>query len=148
MNLKCTSGWDKLFSDNCLERQYLDFHRFLLGLKKSTRREAVFAEFGKDPLCLQYWRQILNFWNKTVVSGEGKLTYAALVDSVRCHIKQQSMRSYKVNKVDLWFTSFLRFVEQFGVQAGQLYSVEVTGNVILHTANFNGVIEQFQGKLY
>jgi hypothetical protein len=96
--------WDTMFATDCLERQYLDFHRFVLGVNKKVRREMVFAEFGKYPLCLSYWKSSLTFWNKTVATSPSRLSYMALVDSVECYCNKLDSKRYKV----CWFSGFVK----------------------------------------
>lgn len=109
--------WKKVFESG-LERQYLDFHRSLLGLNRNTRREVVFAEFGKYPLCLTYWCRCLTYWNKTVELGPSRLPYIALVDSICC--RGLSLRGY----APCWFSAFSTLVQKFGVAESDLFAVE------------------------
>lgn len=113
--------WDRIFTQNQLEKQYLDFHRFLLGLDKKCRRELVMAEYGKYPLCFTYWKNCLSYWNKIVEQGPQRLPYEALVDSILCYNSNLGgSRNYPV----CWFSAFVKLMKLVDISVSDLFHTE------------------------
>ena len=60
-----------------LHRQFL---RHLLHVRKSTANEIVLAEFGRYPLQIHFWQQILRFHNRVLKLADSRLVKLAFVD--------------------------------------------------------------------
>ena len=54
------------------------FLKHLLGVRISTTNEIVLAEFGRFPLQIQFWQQILRYHHRTVALDNTRLVKLAI----------------------------------------------------------------------
>ena len=60
-----------------VHRQFL---KQLLGIRKSTTTQIVLAEFGRFPLQIHFWQQILRYHNRVRALPNSRLDNSALID--------------------------------------------------------------------
>jgi len=60
-----------------VHRQFL---KQLLGVRKSTTNQIVLAEFGRFPLQIHFWQQILRYHNRVRALPNSRLDQLALID--------------------------------------------------------------------
>ena len=71
--------------DAAAEALHRDFLRRLLGLMKSTANHMVLAEFGRFPLRIHFWQQILRYHRSIIALDNVRLVELAMVDSFALH---------------------------------------------------------------
>ena len=69
------------------EKLHLYFLKKVLCVSKSTPSSIVLAEFGRLPLYVYKWKQIMNYWNRLVVMDENRLLKKAFIESHTLHLQ-------------------------------------------------------------
>lgn len=73
---------DPLSSKNALEKIHADFLRLLAGMGRSVHKEALYKEFGRYPLMVQWLVLAARWWNTVAEKDQGALAFKALRDDV------------------------------------------------------------------
>ena len=94
-----------------LHRQFL---KQLLGVRKSTTNQIVLAEFGRFPLQIHFWQQILRYHNRAVSLPASRLDKLALVDGFW---DSDDCTTFKVEALsNNWRSAVRRFTNTHGQQ--------------------------------
>ena len=76
------------------EKLHLYFLKRVLGVSKSTPSSIVLAEFGRFPLYVYKWKQILRYWNRLVIMDENRLVKQAFNESYYLHLQGKKLGAF------------------------------------------------------
>jgi hypothetical protein len=68
--------------DSDMERLQMMFLRRISGVKKSTHRLVLLNEMESQPLQMDFWRLVLNFWNRCISLPSDSLLRLAFLENV------------------------------------------------------------------
>ena len=72
------------------------FHKHLLGVRTCRANEIVLAEFGRFPLQVHFWQQILRYHHRVVALDNSRLVKLAMVDG--CTLSSSQSVTAATNK--------------------------------------------------
>ena len=58
-----------------IEKVHTDFMKRILNVKRSTPHVMLYGKLGRYPVTLTFQNKIINFWSKTLLGKETKLSY-------------------------------------------------------------------------
>jgi len=92
-----------------VHRQFL---KQLLGVRKSTTNQIVLAEFGRFPLQIHFWQQILRYHNRVRALPNSRLDKLALIDGFWDSNPPHRVEALSGN----WRSDVRRFTDTHGQQ--------------------------------
>ncbi len=97
-----------------VHRQFLKhfFLKQLLGVGKSTTNQIVLAEFGRFPLQIHFWQQILRYRNRVRALPNSRLDKLALIDGFWDSNPPHRVEALSGN----WRSDVRRFTDTHGQQ--------------------------------
>jgi len=105
---------DSLHADDPLDRKrnpgdavHLDFLRSMAGLPHMSHKWTVLAEFGRQPLLVQWLALAGRFWHRVRLMPPGRLLREAVTASIELWLQHREERS--------WVGDFLACLEAIGV---------------------------------
>ena len=97
------------------------FLKHLLGVRISTTNEIVLAEFGRFPLQIQFWQQILQYHHRTVALDNTRLVKLAMLSG--CTLSDDQAITATTNKS--WHFHLGGFIEHYTGQQQLLRSFDI-----------------------
>ena len=111
------------------------FLKHLLGVRTCTANEIVLAEFGRFPLQVHFWQQILHYHHRVVALDNSRLVKLAMVDG--CTLSASEYVTAATNKGWQYYVG--SFLEQHSQQVFHSFDIAAVIDREKHWVTFKYV---------
>ena len=129
-----------------LHRSFKKFLKHLLGVTTCTANEIVLAEFGRFPLQVHFWQQILRYHHRVVALDNSRLVKLAMVDGCTLHVSESVTAAAATNKGWQYFIE--SFLKQHSQQLFHSFDIAAVIDREKHWVTFKFFHDDSHSSLY